>query len=63
MDRSRLVVKRLTDCTNDDYVPGSMEDRVKLVWPLTVQAMALNKKFDTEAPLQRNVTRVIRGKR
>lgn len=63
MDRTRIEVKRLGDDRDDDFVPGTMEERIALVWPLTREACALSGQYDAEQPMQRHITRIIRGKR
>ncbi|WP_461256895.1 hypothetical protein [Treponema sp. R80B11-R83G3] len=52
-----------SDHHNSGYVPGSANDRVALVWPLTCEAVSLSKKYDVEQRLQRHVTRLIKNKR
>jgi hypothetical protein len=44
------------------YVPGSMSERVALVWPLTCEVVSLGKKYDVEQRLQRHITRLIKQK-
>lgn len=50
----------MTDNPNDDYVPGTPEERIGLVWPLTQEAASLSGKYDVERRLQRHVTRLVR---
>jgi hypothetical protein len=60
MDRKRTVIYKMTDNQNADYVPGTPEDRILLVWPLTKEIASLSVKHDVERRLQRHVTRLIR---
>ena len=39
-----------------DFVPGTMAERIEMVWPLTVEIVSLTKGFHAEQRLQRNVT-------
>jgi hypothetical protein len=59
-----ISVIRQTDKTpsNSGYVPGSMSERLDMVWDMTVEAVSLSKKYNAEQPLQRHITRVIRKK-
>jgi hypothetical protein len=60
MKRNITAKYRITDHRNDDYVPGTPEERLKLVWPLTREITSLSTKHDAERRLQRHVTRLIR---
>ena len=60
MDRKHTILLRMTDRRNDDVVPGTPEDRIGLVWPLTQEISSLSKKHDAERRLQRHVTSLIR---
>ena len=62
MDRKHTAIYRITDNRNVDYVPGSAEDRILLIWPLTKEIASLSKKHDVERRLQRHLTRLIRRK-
>jgi len=61
MDKCISIIKQ-SDKRNSGYVPGSANDRVALVWPLTCEAVILGKKYDVEQRLQRHITRVIKQK-
>lgn len=63
MDRKHTAIYRMTDNRNVDYVTGSAEDRILLVWPLTKEVASLSKKHNVEQRLQRHITRLIRRKR
>jgi hypothetical protein len=61
MDKSISILSK-TDRRNSGYVPGSMSDRIALVWPLTCEAVSLGKKYDAERRLQRHITCLIKQK-
>ena len=60
MKRNRTVLYKMTDYRNDDFVPGTPADRLKLVWLLTLEIASLSKKHDVKRRLQRDVTRLVR---
>jgi hypothetical protein len=60
MNRKHTAIYRISDHRNDDFVPGTPEDRISLVWPLTREIVSLNEKYDAERRLQRHVTRLVR---
>jgi len=60
MNRKHTAIYRMSDRRNDDPVPGTPEDRISLVWPLTREIASLSKKHDAERRLQRHVTRLDR---
>ena len=62
MDRKQTAIYRVTDNRNVDYVAGSAEDRILLVWPLTKEIASLSIKHDVERRLQRHITSLIRRK-
>ncbi|MCL2069538.1 MAG: hypothetical protein FWH19_00950 [Treponema sp.] len=61
MDKSITIVKK-TDGANNAFVPGSMEERVSMVWPLTCEVASLSKKYDVEQRLQRHIINIVRKK-
>jgi hypothetical protein len=61
MDKSITVIQQ-SDSRNSDYVPGSKEERLSMVWPLTCEVVSLSKKYDVEQPLQRHIVTIIRKK-
>jgi len=61
MDKSITVIQQ-SDSRNSGYVPGSREERLSMVWPLTCEAVSLSKKYDVEQPLQRHIVKIIRKK-
>ncbi len=60
MKRDHTALYRMSESRNDDFVPGTPADRIKLVWTLTKEITSLSKKHDAERRLQRHVTRLIR---
>ena len=61
MDKTHVTIRKIADLGPlDDFVPGTMEERIAMVWPLTRQACALSPHHDAEQRLQRHVTRLIR---
>jgi hypothetical protein len=62
MDRKHTELYKMTDNRNLDYVAGTAEDRILLVWPLTKEITSLSIKHDVERRLQRNITSLIRRK-
>jgi len=54
MDKSITVIRQ-SDRRNSAYVPGTKEERLALIWPLTCSALSLGKKYDVEQPLQRHI--------
>ena len=63
MDRKHTEKYRMTDDRNVDYVAGTAEDRILLVWPLTKEIASLSMKHDVERRLQRHVAVLARGRR
>jgi hypothetical protein len=56
------VRKRELSESGNCFVPGSPQDRVAMVWPLTAEAVSLSKRYDAEQRLQRHIVRLIRRK-
>jgi len=52
-----------SDRRNSGYVPGTAQERVAMVWPLTCEAVSLGKKYDVEQPLQRHIVTIVRKER
>ncbi|MCL2762790.1 MAG: hypothetical protein FWD36_06250 [Treponema sp.] len=61
MDKTITVIRQ-SDSRNSGYVPGTMEERISMVWPLTCEVVSLSKKYDVEQPLQRHIVNIIRKK-
>jgi hypothetical protein len=62
MNRKHTIIHRMTGHWNDDYVPGTPEYRISLVWPLTREIASLSVKHDAERRLQRHITCIVRRK-
>ena len=60
MNREYTDKYKMTDARDVDYVPGTPESRILLVWPLTKEISCLSEKHDAERRLQRHVTRLVR---
>jgi hypothetical protein len=45
---------------DDNFVAGTVEERVLMVWPITREIVALSPQYDVERRLQRDVVRVTR---
>lgn len=64
MNRGVAKTLRATDQkARDDSVNGTPQSRLSLVWPLTCEVASLNKHFDVERKLQRDIVVLIRNKR
>lgn len=50
---SRLC--KFGDKGNDDFVAGSMNSRIALVWPLTEEVASISRNHNVKRRLQRNV--------
>ena len=57
-----ISVLKQSEGGNSGYVPGPMNERIALVWPLTREAVSLSKKYNVEQRLQRHITQLIRQK-
>jgi len=60
MNRQHTAKYQMADSRNYDLVPGTPAERIALVWPLTLEATSLNKRYDAKRKLQRHVTRIVR---
>jgi hypothetical protein len=60
MERNQTNKFEMEDRRNDDYVSGTPEERISLVWPLTREITSLSVRYNAERRLQRHVTRLIR---
>ncbi|MDR1858398.1 MAG: hypothetical protein LBQ69_02905 [Treponema sp.] len=59
MDKTVAVIRQ-SDRRNSGYVPGTREERISMVWPMTREAVSLGKKYDAEQPLQRHIVTIAR---
>ena len=65
MDKRITVIRQsdpVNSAGNSAYVPGSMSERIALVWPLTREAVSMSKKYNAEQRLQKHITRLISQK-
>ena len=62
MERGIKKKVKLKDINNDDFVPGTMEERISLVWPLTEEAASLSPRHNAKRRLQRHITLLKRRK-
>jgi hypothetical protein len=57
MDKNSVRLLKVGEETViDDFVPGTMAERIKMVWTLTAEVASLTRKYDVEQRLQRDVT-------
>jgi len=61
MDKTITIIKK-SDNRNSGFVPGTGEERIAMVWPLTCEVVSLSKKYNVEQPLQRHIVNIIRKK-
>jgi hypothetical protein len=56
MEKACVKILRVGEETVfNDFVQGTMAERIEMVWPLTVEIVSLTKEFNAEQRLQRNV--------
>lgn len=60
LDRKAITKSTLRAHEDNNFVPGTIEERVMMVWPITREIAALNPDYDVEQRLQRHVVRVTR---
>lgn len=60
MDKNHKAILNMEDNHDVDYVPGTPEERMRLVWPMTREIASLRVKYDIERRLKRHVSRLIR---
>ena len=60
MSRKHTATRKMTEVRNDNYVAGTPEERILLVWPLTKEIVSLSAEHDAERRLQRHVTVLVR---
>ena len=62
-----ITVKKLvlsdSEVQFDPPVPGTMTERIGMVWPLTAEIVSIGGKLDAELRLQRHVAVLTRGRR
>lgn len=42
------------------FVPGTPEERIAMIWPLTCEAYKSDPNFDPNLPMRRDIARLIR---
>ncbi|MBF0546778.1 MAG: hypothetical protein HQM08_20190 [Candidatus Riflebacteria bacterium] len=62
MDRRVIKIESLKEHQDDPFVPGTVEERLALVWPLTLELVSIGGKLNVERRLQRDVVRIGRRK-
>jgi len=62
MNKKHMILRRMSDAERDDFVPGIPEERIGMVWPLTVEITSLSKRYNAKQRLQRNVAMLSRRK-
>jgi hypothetical protein len=60
LDRGVVRKSKLQRHEDDNYVAGTISERVLMVWPMTREIAALSPKYDVERRLQRDVVRIKR---
>ena len=60
LNRQVVTKSALREHVDDNYVSGSIEERVLMVWTITREVAALSPQHDVERRLQRDVVRVVR---
>ena len=62
-----ITVKKLvlsdSEVRLDLPVPGTMAERIGMVWPLTLEIVSIGGRLDAERRLQRHVAVLARGRR
>lgn len=56
MNRQHIFKGNLNGHADDNFVPGTVESRLGLVWPLTREVASLSPSHDPERRLQRHIT-------
>ncbi len=62
LQRKLLSQHKLEDQGKDDFVSGSMLERLEMVWEITREVASLSPNHDVERRLQRHIIRVTRSK-
>lgn len=63
LDRTRTRLSKRREHEDDNFVIGTMEERLLMVWPITVELAKLAGSFDVERRLQRDVVRLAKRRR
>ena len=62
LQRQQLTRHKLQDHDDNDFVAGSMRERLEMVWEITREVASLSPNHDVERILQRHIVRVTRAK-
>ena len=62
LQRQQLTRFKLQDRDDNNFVAGSMRERLEMVWEITREVASLSPNHDVERRLQRHIVRVIRAK-
>ena len=62
MNRSVTRIFRNGEVEDVPFCPGTIADRLGMVWPLTVELAGVSGVFDAEQRLQRDATLLKRGR-
>ena len=64
MDKNITIILQSARSNYADsaYVPGTEEERMSMVWPITCEVVSLSKKYDVEQRLQRHIINIVRKK-
>ena len=57
-----ITILQKSDHRNSSYVPGTTEERISMVWPLTCEVVSLGNKYDVEQRLQRHIINIVSKK-
>jgi len=60
LNRQIVTKSTLRQHADDNFVPGSVAERILMVWPITREITALSPNYDVDQRLQRDVVRVTR---
>ena len=55
LKRKVIHVEKLSGHLDDNYVDASMEERIGMVWPLTMEVASLSPQHNVEQRLQRHI--------
>ena len=57
MKLNRKIIKstKLSEHQDDNYVDASMEERIGMVWPLTMEVASLSPRHNVKQRLQRHI--------
>ncbi len=62
LQRQQLTRHKLQGHDDNNFVAGSMRERLEMVWEITREVASLSPNHDVERRLQRHIVRVTRAK-